>query len=96
MAAAESTVRIHNATRDKLRELATAEGRTIPDVLGEILVDGRELAELMLDHDVGVSSSTRYEIKRIDEDYFVEDADGSAPSTAEGPGEAAEAEASGP
>jgi len=61
-----------------------------------ILVDGRELAELMLDHDVGVSSSTRYEIKRIDEDYFVEDADGSAPSTAEGPGEAAEAEASGP
>lgn len=35
-----------------------------------ILVDGRELAELMLDHDVGVSTSTRYEIKNVDEDYF--------------------------
>jgi restriction endonuclease Mrr len=24
----------------------------------------------MLDHDVGVSTSTRYEIKNVDEDYF--------------------------
>ena len=60
-----------------------------------ILVDGRELAELMLDHDVGVNRSTQYEIKTVDEDYFDEDADGSAPSTAETPGEAAEAKASG-
>lgn len=50
-----------------------------------ILVDGRELAELMLDHDVGVSRSTQYEIKKIDEDYFAEEsttAVGSAPQVA--------------
>jgi len=35
-----------------------------------ILVDGVELAELMLDHDVGVTPSRRYEIKKIDQDYF--------------------------
>jgi restriction system protein len=39
-----------------------------------ILVDGEELAELMIDHDVGVTVATRYEIKRIDLGYFgVED-----------------------
>lgn len=35
-----------------------------------ILVDGPELADLMIDHGVGVSVATRYEIKRIDLDYF--------------------------
>lgn len=35
-----------------------------------ILVDGPELAQLMIDHGVGVSVATRYEIKRIDLDYF--------------------------
>jgi restriction system protein len=35
-----------------------------------ILVDGRELAQLMIDHGVGVSVATTYEIKRIDLDYF--------------------------
>jgi restriction system protein len=38
-----------------------------------ILVDGPELAQLMLDHDVGVTLSTRYDVKRIDLDYFVAD-----------------------
>jgi restriction system protein len=35
-----------------------------------ILVDGPELAQLMIDHGVGVSVATMYEIKRIDLDYF--------------------------
>ena len=35
-----------------------------------ILVDGRELARLMIDYGVGVTSARRYEIKRIDLDYF--------------------------
>ena len=40
-----------------------------------ILVDGRQLAELMIDHDVGVSIETIYRIRRVDLDYFgVEDA----------------------
>jgi restriction system protein len=43
-----------------------------------VLVDGKQLAELMLDHDVGVSVVTRYEIKRVDLDYFGVEDDGSA------------------
>ncbi len=35
-----------------------------------ILIDGSELAELLIDHGVGVSSVASYEIKRIDTDYF--------------------------
>jgi restriction system protein len=37
-----------------------------------VLVDGETLAELMIDNNVGVSSDTTYEIKRVDSDYFVE------------------------
>jgi len=42
-----------------------------------ILIDGSHLAELMIDHDVGVSETSRYRLKRIDTDYF-EDSNGSA------------------
>jgi restriction system protein len=35
-----------------------------------ILVDGEELAGLMIDHNVGVSTMGMYELKRIDNDYF--------------------------
>lgn len=35
-----------------------------------ILIDGRELTELMLEHGVGVSVSRRYDIRRADLDYF--------------------------
>ena len=38
-----------------------------------ILVDGHQLAELMIDHGVGVAVEHAYEVKRIDLDYFVED-----------------------
>ena len=38
-----------------------------------ILIDGEELAELMIDYNVGVSVATNYEIKRIDSDYFSEE-----------------------
>lgn len=38
-----------------------------------ILIDGEELAELMIDYNVGVSVATNYEIKRIDSDYFLEE-----------------------
>jgi restriction system protein len=37
-----------------------------------VLVDGDLLAQLMIDHDIGVSSVSRYEIKRVDSDYFTE------------------------
>jgi restriction system protein len=37
-----------------------------------VLVDGETLASLMVDHNVGVSQSRAYEIKRVDSDYFEE------------------------
>lgn len=38
-----------------------------------ILIDGERLAELMIDHNVGVSPLASYEIKKIDTDYFIEE-----------------------
>jgi restriction system protein len=35
-----------------------------------ILVDGKELAQLMIEYGVGVTTSRRYELKRLDLDYF--------------------------
>ena len=37
-----------------------------------ILIDGNQLAQLMIDHNVGVSIEKTYEIKRVDSDYFAE------------------------
>lgn len=37
------------------------------------LVDGVELARLMIDHDLGVSLVQRYEVKRVDSDFFSEE-----------------------
>ncbi len=37
-----------------------------------VLIDGNLLAQLMIDHNVGVSIAGSYEIKRIDSDYFTE------------------------
>ena len=42
-----------------------------------ILIDGHQLAQLMIDHDVGVSVEKTYEIKRVDSDYFSEDPENS-------------------
>ena len=38
-----------------------------------ILIDGKRLAQLMIDHNVGVSTVKTYEIKRVDSDYFIEE-----------------------
>ncbi len=35
-----------------------------------VLIDGDRLGELMIDYDVGVSSVNKYEIKKLDTDYF--------------------------
>jgi len=37
-----------------------------------ILIDGNELVQLMIRHDVGVSTIEIYETKRVDSDYFAE------------------------
>ena len=35
-----------------------------------VLIDGKDLARLMVTHDIGVRRKMRYEVKRIDEGYF--------------------------
>jgi restriction system protein len=37
-----------------------------------ILIDGRRLAELMIEHNIGVAEEHAYSIKKIDSDYFEE------------------------
>ena len=38
-----------------------------------VLIDGEELARLMVHHDIGVRTRVVHEIKRVDEDYFDQD-----------------------
>lgn len=35
-----------------------------------ILIDGEQLAQLMIDYDIGVALEKNYQIKRVDHDYF--------------------------
>ena len=37
-----------------------------------VLIDGEQLAELMIDYGIGVATAATYEVKRIDSDYFSE------------------------
>lgn len=38
-----------------------------------VLIDGNNLAQLMIDYDVGVAPLAAYELKRVDSDYFTEE-----------------------
>lgn len=38
-----------------------------------VLIDGKQLAELMIEHGVGLSPQSTYIVKRLDADYFTED-----------------------
>jgi restriction system protein len=38
-----------------------------------VLIDGETLAQMMIDHNVGVSTVGAYEVKKIDSDYFSEE-----------------------
>ena len=55
-----------NFTKDALEYVNNIESKII-------LIDGQRLAELMIEHNVGVSPIASYEIKKIDSDYFIED-----------------------
>jgi restriction system protein len=37
------------------------------------LIDGRLLAELMIEYGIGVSRQATYEVKKVDSDYFMEE-----------------------
>jgi restriction system protein len=38
-----------------------------------VLLDGEELTQLMIDHDLGVTTQRTYAVKRIDSDFFGEE-----------------------
>jgi restriction system protein len=38
-----------------------------------VLIDGEQLAQLMIDHGVGVAEIANYVVKRVDQDYFSEE-----------------------
>jgi restriction system protein len=38
-----------------------------------VLIDGKRLADLMIDYDIGLNNVLTYQLKRIDSDYFSED-----------------------
>ena len=38
-----------------------------------VLIDGKKLSELMIEHGVGVATVGSYEVKKVDTDYFAED-----------------------
>lgn len=38
-----------------------------------VLIDGEQLANLMIDYEIGVTKMTSYDIKKLDSDYFNED-----------------------
>jgi restriction system protein len=50
----------------------TADARSYVKTIGKkiVLIDGEELAQLIIDHGVGVTDVNQYVTKRIDQDYF--------------------------
>jgi restriction system protein len=53
----------------------SSEARAYVEHIGPkvVLIDGKQLTELMLDFDVGVTTIANYQLKRIDSDYFAEE-----------------------
>ena len=54
-------------TRDALEFVEKIEGKKV------VLSDGERLAELMIEHGVGVATSQVYELKEVSNDFFDED-----------------------
>lgn len=57
-----------NFTRDAKEYVDTIDSKIV-------LIDGKQLAEYMIDHDIGVFTTKTYEIKRVDSDYFAENSE---------------------
>lgn len=53
----------------------TSHARDFPKQMpqGVVLIDGDELTDLMVEHEVGVRTSRSIAFKRLDEDFFSED-----------------------
>jgi len=53
----------------------TQEAKEYVERIGKkvVLIDGDRLADLMIDHGIGVTEVTKYEVKKLDLDYFGEE-----------------------
>ena len=53
----------------------SSEARAYVEHIGPkvVLIDGKQLTELMIDFDVGVTTIANYQLKKIDSDYFAEE-----------------------
>lgn len=66
-------------SRSRRGRVTTASfSREAEDYVGRIerkivLIDGRRLADLMIDHGIGVAMARTYMVKKLDLDYFAED-----------------------
>ncbi len=56
-----------------LASFATKVTKTKKLTLKNVALDGNMLAELMIGHDLGVKLEYKYELKKLDGDYFEED-----------------------
>lgn len=54
-----------NFSKDAIEFVKTVDSKII-------LIDGEKLAKLMFEHNVGFEQGDTYQLKRIDEDFFVE------------------------
>lgn len=58
-------------TTSDFADTAVAYAKKVPQKV--ILIDGDRLADLMIQHSIGVSKSHAYEVKHVDSDYFDQD-----------------------
>lgn len=56
-----------------LASFATKAKKAKKLTLKNVALDGNMLAELMIGHDLGVKLEYKYELKKLDGDYFEED-----------------------
>lgn len=56
-----------------LASFATKVTKTKKLTLKNVVLDKNMLAELMIEHDLGVKLEYKYELKKLDGDYFEED-----------------------
>jgi restriction system protein len=58
-------------TTSDFADTAVAYAKKVPQKV--ILIDGNRLANLMIQHNIGVSPSHAYQLKKVDSDYFDQD-----------------------
>jgi restriction system protein len=56
-----------NFSRDAIDFVDRIEGKRV------VLINGQHLAQLMIDHDVGVSTIGTYKLKEVSNDFFEEE-----------------------